>query len=1657
MADNVYITSSDGISAAGGLSAGKTSYFSGNVGIGTNTPHVNTKLTVQRSDDQIRVTDGSLAYDIGYDNSYYRLKNSAGDTHFVTNWSTGKVGIGADEPGSKLTVQGQLSTSDNANIGGFLYATCGRFSNDVCIGGNELWFPNDAASAYIKGADDLFIQADYDGDDTNKAIYLDTGGSRRANINQHGLSGSGGLSGHDGYFAGNVGIGISSPSSSLHICATDPRVRVDATTGNHPGYELLESGSRCWVMYNDPDNSDALTFKSDVDRFVIKDSGNVGIGCTAPTCKLEVGGNALVVGNTTITGNLSVTGDITCLDTAISLTSALSVVNAGTGPALYVEQDGAQPIAHFIDKNGDDIVFDDNGKVGIGTSSPGEKLTVQGNISANGDIKLINPTPWIRLQTSDASEKRLDLCVDSNSVGVIAANQSAQELAFCTTGGERMRIDASGCMGIGCTDPIYKLDVAGDIQAKDSAVIAGLGASDGYIFHDFGTGWGYKGVTGPSRLGIFTDTAERITIGSSGKVGIGTTSPEEKLTVQGNISACGNICTNCCQVYGHQVRAKSCLIATKLDAQYCSNAGEVCITSGCQGCVRIGTHDAFAMTLSANNCGVAQVGIGNSSPGKSLDICSGTGDDGIRLCSTGSGGRTVAELQIDNVTNGNADFRLYCATNITTRITTNASNPTYFNAGDVGIGTTTPNEKLTVAGNISASGDVCIGDDLVVNGESITICGPSAQLKFCDTTDTDDMYMTFANAGTTYGCVGYLGATDFDICTNNRDISLLPGTANVGINTTAPNETLTVVGDISATECFRFPGGLYLKQGSNSSLQVTNDNGYLQIGPQNSSWSHFYTDRANYYFNTCLVVDGGGVQSYNEDLVLAGNYTGTACDVIIKTDNTDRIHVEAAGNVGIGTALPGAKLTVQGTVSADGSLSAHNGIVITKPGTTGKACLELKGKGNSTGDQVGIVQFKSYSGAVPLASMQGIRHDDDVIGCLAFSTSNSERVRIDNNGKVGIGTSSPGDKLTVQGTVSASGDSISRDSYIDGGIYRSGDTDTRILFTDDDINITVGGINMVDFTEGGTDEITFNESAQQLDVRIEGEADANLFFTDAVQNRVGIGTNSPGAKLTVQGTVSASGIKVPDESKINIGTGNDLQLQHSGGSSYIENSTGHLYINNNEADKDIFFRNDNGSGTATTYFFLDGSAVDTRVCKNFRFIDNVKAGFGTSMNLNICNDGTHSYIANGANSLYVRTASTIQLENSDGSEDMATFAANGAVSLYYDNVKKFETTSAGATVQGTVSSSGLTVPDNSCIDIGTGDDLQLYHNGTDSYIDSGASAGDLYIRNNSNNTVVIGHNANKGLMYVPDGRVELRFNDSAKLCTTNTGINVAGGATINGDISGSGSVTAACFVKTGGSSSQFLKADGSVDSNAYTTCTGTTTNSNTQTFTNKSGNISQWTNDCCYLTSACCGTVTCVATGDGLTGGAITSSGTLCVDSTVIRTTGDQSIAGTKTFTCQVDLCSCVCANFGDSQELNIYHSGTSSFIDNNKNHLNIRTNVDGDDGGNIYLMPHDNETGILINDDSTVVLYNNNSVKFCTCSSGSRTTGTHYASTRLCSPAVCGTSSVCSPTVCGTSCGSFCTLYLTNLPTSSCCLCAGAVYNDGGYLKIVSGCGCGC
>ncbi len=112
------------------------------------------------------------------------------------------------------------------------------------------------------------------------------------------------------------------------------------------------------------------------------------------------------------------------------------------------------------------------------------------------------------------------------------------------------------------------------------------------------------------------------------------------------------------------------------------------------------------------------------------------------------------------------------------------------------------------------------------------------------------------NAGTTAG-TNFLGTTDAQALvfkTNNTERVRILNTGYVGIGTTAPAELLQLNGNIRGNQ--------------SGALRISTGSGYVDIGPKNTSWSHFYTDRARYYFNTGLTVDGGLIGSYNEDLQL---------------------------------------------------------------------------------------------------------------------------------------------------------------------------------------------------------------------------------------------------------------------------------------------------------------------------------------------------------------------------------------------------------------------------------------------------------------------------------------------------------------------------------------------------------------------------------------------------------------------------------------------------------------------------------------------------------------------------------------------------------------------------------------------------------------------
>ena len=78
----------------------------------------------------------------------------------------------------------------------------------------------------------------------------------------------------------------------------------------------------------------------------------------------------------------------------------------------------------------------------------------------------------------------------------------------------------------------------------------------------------------------------------------------------------------------------------------------------------------------------------------------------------------------------------------------------------------------------------------------------------------------------------------------------------------------------------------------------------------------------------------------------------------------------------------------------------------------------------------------------------------------------------------------------------------------------------------------------------------------------------------------------------------------------------------------------------------------------------------------------------------------------------------------------------------------------------------------------------------------------------------------------------------------------------------------------------------------------------------------------------------------------------------------------------------------GNGLDLEVYHNGTQSAIDNNTGHLYIRNNVDNDDGSNIYIQAKANEDSIVVNDDAGVELYYNGSKKFETTNTGITITG---------------------------------------------------------------------
>ena len=144
----------------------------------------------------------------------------------------------------------------------------------------------------------------------------------------------------------------------------------------------------------------------------------------------------------------------------------------------------------------------------------------------------------------------------------------------------------------------------------------------------------------------------------------------------------------------------------------------------------------------------------------------------------------------------------------------------------------------------------------------------------------------------------------------------------------------------------------------------------------------------------------------------------------------------------------------------------------------------------------------------------------------------------------------------------------------------------------------------------------------------------------------------------------------------------------------FENSSNDFRIKSIQQDKDLIFRGNDG-GTYLNALTLDMSDAGSATFNhNINLPDDGKIQFGASNDLKIYHYNDHGYVYNGTGSLYLRTGQSLQIESLDGSEDLATFAVNGAVTLFYDNSAKLATASDGIDVTGHIDAATLTTTGN---------------------------------------------------------------------------------------------------------------------------------------------------------------------------------------------------------------------------------------------------------------------------------------------------------------------------------------------------------------------------
>ena len=221
------------------------------------------------------------------------------------------------------------------------------------------------------------------------------------------------------------------------------------------------------------------------------------------------------------------------------------------------------------------------------------------------------------------------------------------------------------------------------------------------------------------------------------------------------------------------------------------------------------------------------------------------------------------------------------------------------------------------------------------------------------------------------------------------------------------------------------------------------------------------------------------------------------------------------------------------------------------------------------------------------------------------------------------------------------------------------------------------------------------------------------------------------------------------------GTGTDFWMVHNGSNTLFQNETGDLQIHNNANDKNIIFKCDDGAGGVTPYLTLDGSAENISIAKTTIHPDSIATYWGDANDLQLYHNSTDSHIDN-----YTGNLNIVNNAN-DGDINFYCDDGAGGVAIYL---------TLDGSLGFTTAQKQIAFQDNVKATFGGGDDLQIYHDGSNSYI-TDQGTGRLIIKtdyfeiDNAAGTEAI-------IEGIENGAVNLYYDSAKKLESTATGIQV---------------------------------------------------------------------------------------------------------------------------------------------------------------------------------------------------------------------------------------------------------------------------------------------